>query len=134
MLLSKKLFPCILTQQDGDSWRRKRDEKRCVPKPVMPPDLILDGLDKEKQKRQAARTAVCLSPYSKRDLNPHSHYWPRDFKSLAQFHHSSILIFCYCAIKQTLISPYLYKKYCNKMSGLTHSLTPLKIPRNSTIN
>ena len=20
--------------------------------------------------------------YSKRDLNPHSHYWPRDFKSL----------------------------------------------------
>ena len=23
-----------------------------------------------------------LDEYSKRDLNPHSHYWPRDFKSL----------------------------------------------------
>ena len=57
-------------------------------------------------------------------LEPAQPQWPRDFKSLAQFHHSSILIFCYCAIKQPLISPYLYKKYCNKMSGLTHSLTP----------
>ena len=25
---------------------------------------------------------IYLLSYSKRDLNPHSHYWPRDFKSL----------------------------------------------------
>ena len=24
---------------------------------------------------------ICLLQYSKRDLNPHSHHWPKDFKS-----------------------------------------------------
>ena len=24
---------------------------------------------------------ICLLWYSKRDLNPHSHHWPKDFKS-----------------------------------------------------
>ena len=55
-----------------------------------------------------------LDEYSKRDLNPHSHYWPRDFKSLAQFHHSSILIFSYSVIKQAFILSRLYIKRCNK--------------------
>ena len=36
-----------------------------------------------------------LDEYSKRDLNPHSHYWPKDFKSFVStippFEHSSIL-------------------------------------------
>ncbi len=39
-------------------------------------------------------------------LEPAQPQWPRDFKSLAQFHHSSILIFCYYAIKQTFTQPY----------------------------
>jgi hypothetical protein len=47
-------------------------------------------------------------------LEPAQPQWPRDFKSLAQFHHSSILIFSYSAIKQPLILPSLYKKHCNK--------------------
>ncbi len=49
-----------------------------------------------------------------RDSNPHSHYWPRDFKSLEQFHHSSNLIFSYSVIKQTFILSHLYIKRCNK--------------------
>ena len=41
-------------------------------------------------------------------LEPAQPQWPRDFKSLAQFHHSSSLLSYYHAIKQTLILPHLY--------------------------
>ena len=41
-------------------------------------------------------------------LEPAQPQWPRDFKSLAQFHHSSSLLSYYYAIKQPLILPHLY--------------------------
>ncbi len=47
-------------------------------------------------------------------LEPAQPQWPRDFKSLAQFHHSSILIFSYSVINQLFILSRLYIKRCNK--------------------
>ena len=34
-----------------------------------------------KTKGQTAILTICPAEYSKRDLNPHSHHWPKDFKS-----------------------------------------------------
>ena len=47
-------------------------------------------------------------------LEPAQPQWPRDFKSLEQFHHSSNLIFSYSVIKQAFILSRLYIKRCNK--------------------
>ena len=58
--------------------------------------------------KQEGRTAILtIRPfaYSKRDLNPHSHHWPRDFKSLvstdstirAPYGAAKIRFFCYTA-------------------------------------
>ena len=41
-----------------------------------------------------------LTEYSKRDLNPHSHYWPKDFKSFASTHSSILQQALYIAINQ----------------------------------
>ena len=35
----------------------------------------------DKKKTSQNRWAKRCLPYSKRDLNPHSHHWPKDFKS-----------------------------------------------------
>ena len=35
----------------------------------------------DKKERQTIKMTICLLWYSKRDLNPHSHHWPKDFKS-----------------------------------------------------
>ena len=42
----------------------------------------ISDLDKEhKKKLHKSMIYKALDEYSKRDLNPHSHYWPKDFKS-----------------------------------------------------
>ena len=34
-----------------------------------------------KKRDKSSEKMICLFWYSKRDLNPHSHHWPKDFKS-----------------------------------------------------
>ena len=63
---------------------------------------------KIKEKRQLLTTKQLAFIVLEAGLEPAQPQWPRDFKSLAQFHHLSSLLSYYYAIKQTLILPHLY--------------------------
>ena len=63
---------------------------------------------KIKEKRQLLIIKQLAFIVLEAGLEPAQPQWPRDFKSLAQFHHLSSLLSYYYAIKQTLILPHLY--------------------------
>ena len=69
---------------------------------------------KIKEKRQLLIIKQLAFIVLEAGLEPAQPQWPRDFKSLAQFHHSSILIFSYSVINQVFILSRLYIKRCNK--------------------
>lgn len=58
-----------------------------------------------KEKSHTVKTACDFSLCSKRDLNPHRRYCPRDFKSLASRHSSSFSETLYIFVNQPFISP-----------------------------
>ena len=75
MPLLKSIFLSMKSRVDVRSFCRCQAESHTASESFV-------KTNKGKQKRQAVRMTACLFMYSKRDLNPHSHYWPRDFKSL----------------------------------------------------